>query len=50
MSHVGYLVVGWGGSSLVLGTYAAFLIVRGRTMAARVPVARRRWMTSEERS
>ena len=48
MSHLGYLLVGWGGVVLVLGGYAAYLIVKGRSMAATVPAARRRWMTSEE--
>ncbi len=50
MTHVGYLVVGWGGTVLVLGGYALFLIMRGRTVAASVPVSRRRWMTSEDGS
>ena len=50
MSHVGYLIVGWGGVVLVLAGYAAYLIVRGRTVAASVPAARRRWITSEDGS
>lgn len=48
MSHVGYLVVGWGVAVLVLAAYALSLVLRGRAIAPRVPLARRRWMTSEE--
>lgn len=47
MSHVGYLIAGWGGALGVLGLYAVSLIARGRTASARVPASRRRWMTSE---
>ena len=50
MSHVGYLVVGWGGSVTVLGAYALLLVLRGRAVATGVPVERRRWMTSEAES
>ncbi len=50
MSHVGYLIVGWGGSVVVLGAYALFLVMRGRAVAASVPIERRRWMTSEDGS
>jgi hypothetical protein len=50
MSHVGYLIVGWGGSLLVLGSYATLLIVRGRALSARVPPERRRWMTTADDS
>lgn len=48
MTHVGYLVAGWGGSVTVLGAYAAYLIARGRMLSASVPPARRRWMSSED--
>ena len=47
MTHVGYLVAGWG---IVLGTfglYAWSLFRRGRALAARVPADRRRWMTTD---
>jgi len=48
VSHVGYLIVGWGGVVVALGAYAAYLIVKGRGVAESGPAARRRWMTSEE--
>jgi hypothetical protein len=48
MTHVGYLVVGWGGSLAVLAAYASFLVMRGRAVAAGVPIERQRWMTSED--
>ena len=50
MSHLGYLIVGWGGSLLALATYAVLLMVRGRALSARLPLDRQRWMTSSEES
>jgi len=47
MTHVGYLLVGWGVSLTVIGLYSLSLIRRGRVLSARVPAARRRWMTTE---
>ncbi|MEZ5165830.1 MAG: hypothetical protein R2695_04805 [Acidimicrobiales bacterium] len=46
MTHLGYLLVGWGVTVLAGGSYAAHLILRGRRLSARVPAARRRWMTA----
>ncbi len=48
MTHLGYLLAGWG---IVLGSgalYAIRLIVRGRRLGARVAPHRRRWMTAED--
>ncbi|MFQ5556098.1 MAG: hypothetical protein ACE5GB_01075 [Acidimicrobiales bacterium] len=50
MTHLGYLVAGWGASLGVLAAYSVHLLLRGRALAARVPRERRRWMTSEIRS
>ena len=46
MTHVGYLVAGWGISLVVLGGYAFGLVRRGRRLAPRVPVDGRRWIDS----
>jgi len=48
MTHLGYLLVGWGTTLAVGGLYAAALLRRGRRLSARVPVERRRWMTADE--
>ena len=48
MSHLGYLLVGWGATLGAGLLYAAHLMRRGRALSARVPTDRRRWMTSEE--
>ncbi|MEM7095527.1 MAG: hypothetical protein AAF567_21170 [Actinomycetota bacterium] len=48
MSHLGYLIAGWG---LVLGSisaYAASLLRRGRVISAQVSADRQRWMTTDE--
>lgn len=47
MTHLGYLLVGWGVSLGAGVAYSAHLIRRGRALCARVPPDRRRWMTSE---
>lgn len=47
MTHLGYLLAGWG-ATLGCGLfYAVHLMRRGRALSARVPAERRRWMTSE---
>ncbi len=49
MTHLGYLLVGWG---LTIGCgvlYSIHLVRRGRALAARVPTTRRRWLTADER-
>ena len=48
MTHVGYLLVGWGTTIAVGGLYAANLLRRGRRLTARVPADRRRWMAADD--
>jgi hypothetical protein len=48
VTHLGYLIVGWGVSLGAGAVYAARLITRGRRLAARVPTDRRRWMTAKD--
>lgn len=43
MTHVGYLLAGWGFGLGVFGAYAARLVVRGRRLSAQVPPESRRW-------
>ncbi len=48
MTHVGYLIAGWG---VVVGTCAAYafsLLRRGRRLMARVPEERARWMSADD--
>jgi hypothetical protein len=48
MTHVGYLLVGWGVTFAVGAGYALNLLHRGRKLSARVPAERRRWMTADD--
>jgi len=48
MTHVGYLLVGWGVTFAVGAAYAVNLLRRGRRLTARVPADRRRWMTADD--
>ena len=48
MTHLGYLLAGWGIVVLIIALYAFRLVSRGRTLSARVPPGRRRWMTSDD--
>lgn len=50
MTHLGYLIAGWGISLGALGLYAVRITARGRRLGGRVPVERRRWMTTEDPS
>jgi hypothetical protein len=43
MTHVGYLVAGWGIGLTSLALYALRTVRRGRSLAARVPPEERRW-------
>jgi hypothetical protein len=43
MTHVGYLVAGWGIGLASLGLYALRTVRRGRSLAARVAPEERRW-------
>ena len=50
MTHVGYLIAGWG---IVLGAVALYswsLMRRGRELSARVPADGQRWMTTPDRA
>jgi len=47
MTHIGYLIAGWGISLGAIGLYAVSLIRRGKVLAARVPAENRRWITSK---
>ena len=46
MTHLGYLIAGWGISLVVLGGYALRLVRRGRSLSVEVPEDRRRWLES----
>ncbi|MBS1265683.1 MAG: hypothetical protein MAG471_01537 [Acidimicrobiaceae bacterium] len=46
MTHLGYLLAGWGIALVVLGLYGFAVIRRGRRMAGSVPEGERRWITS----
>jgi len=48
MTHVGYLIAGWG---IVFGASAAYawsVMQRAKRLAHRVPVERQRWMTGQD--
>ena len=49
MTHLGYLLVGWGVSLGCGVLYATRLVLRGRALSARVPAGQRRWMTSDDK-
>ncbi len=49
MTHLGYLLAGWGITIGVGVLYATRLIVRGRRLTRRVPAGRHRWMTTQDR-
>jgi hypothetical protein len=40
----GYVVAGYLITFLGIGTYAAWVLIRGRRLSARVPEERRRWL------
>ncbi|MDP6975832.1 MAG: hypothetical protein QF575_04620 [Acidimicrobiales bacterium] len=46
MTHLGYLMAGWGIALGVLGAYAVATVRRGRDLARRVPAGRARWLTT----
>lgn len=48
MTHLGYLIAGWGISLGSIALYAISLVRRGRVMAARVPADRRRWISTDD--
>ncbi len=48
MTHLVYLIAGWGITFVACGVYAMSVMRRSRRVAARVPVDRRRWMTAKD--
>ena len=48
MTHVGYLVAGWGIVAVTTAIYTWSVLHRGRRLAARVPADRQRWMESDD--
>jgi hypothetical protein len=48
MTHVGYLIAGWGIVGGVSAIYAVSVLRRARKLADRVPAERARWMTSRD--
>ena len=48
MTHLGYLIAGWGIVLAAIAVYAVALTRRGRAIASRVPAERRRWITTDE--
>ena len=48
MTHLGYLLVGWGVSLGCGVLYATRLVLRGRALSSKVPAEQRRWMTSDD--
>jgi len=47
LTHLGYLITGWGITLGVLGVYAWRLVRRGRHLSVRVPDAHRRWLDDQ---
>lgn len=50
MTHVGYLIAGWGISLSAIGFYTWSVITRGRRLSTQVAVDRRRWIQSDSGS
>ncbi|MGI9605025.1 MAG: hypothetical protein ACR2P0_02685 [Acidimicrobiales bacterium] len=48
MTHVGYLIAGWGIVFGVCGLYAIAVLRRSRRLLDRVPADRARWMTTDD--
>lgn len=46
MTHLGYLIAGWGISLGTIGTYAWTTVRRGRSLSMQVAADRRRWIQS----
>jgi hypothetical protein len=44
VSEWGYVVAGWSVTVVVIAAYAAWVIVRGRSLSRQVPPEDRRWM------
>ena len=48
MTHVGFLVAGWGIAIAACAVYAATVMRRARRLSALVPPERARWMTGDD--
>ena len=48
MTHLGYLIAGWGISLGACGLYAFSVMRRARRLSALVPPERIRWMTGDD--
>ena len=46
MTHLGYLIAGWGIALGMFAVYALSVVRRGRDLARRVPAERSRWLTA----
>jgi hypothetical protein len=49
VTHLGYLLVGWGVWLAALALYGFRVVARGRRLSTRVPADRQRWMTTRDR-
>jgi len=47
MTHVGYIIAGWGISLGAIGLYAWSIVRRGRILSSQVPADKRRWISSD---
>lgn len=48
MTHVGFLVAGWGITLVASAMYAVTVMRRAKRLAALVPPERIRWMTGDD--
>jgi len=48
MMQLDYLIAGWGIPLVAIAIYAVALIRRGNALSARVPVERRRWISTDD--
>jgi len=48
MTHVGYLIAGWGISLAACALFAMSVMRRARRLSALVPPERHRWMTGQD--
>ena len=50
MTHLSFLIAGWGIALGVLAIYGISLLRKGRALAQAVPAERQRWITTKEAS
>lgn len=48
MTHIPFLIAGWGVVFVACAIYAVSVIRRARKVGARVPIERARWMTGKD--